>query len=250
MRALLFLLCTVTILATGCGSKVGGKPGKDGLTRTTKASKVVKGMEANAFETDYLEGSARIDLESEKLNIGGTGTIRLERDKAIWMSVKKFGFEGARVLIRPDSFFVLNRLNGDYTAEPLSYVERKYQIPADFNLLQKIILGNAVFFTRDLELTQNGDVYELSGEDSRYATSYLVDGASFKLQQMDLRESGSDRKITILNKDFRTVEAAKQEFAYGRTVRVNSTESGRAMIEMNFRKVELDGPLQMPFPFR
>ena len=145
MRFLLLLLSAATLLTSGCGTVARGKDGKDGLTNTTKVSRVVKGMEANAFEAKFMEGSARINLESDKLNIGGTATIRLERDKAIWVSVKKFGLEGARALIRPDSFFVYNRLSGDYTAEPLSYIKEKYQVPAEFDLLQKIVLGNAIF---------------------------------------------------------------------------------------------------------
>ena len=247
MRLLLLVLPSLLLVA---GCSVRGKDGVDGLTRTTKAPRVVKELSKNAFATEFLEGSARIKLESDELNVGGTATIRLERDKAIWMSVKKFGFEGARALIRPDSFFVYNRLKGEYTAEPLSYIEEKYQVPAEFDLLQQIILGNAIFFTRDLDLKSNGDRYELSGQDSRYATAYVVDGRGFKLERMDLEEVGKGRRVTILNSDFQPVEGAEQTFAHERTVRVSSDDDGDALVEMSFSRVRLGGPLEMPFKNR
>lgn len=210
----------------------------------------MKSMEKNAFATQYLEGSARIKLESEKMNIGGTATIRLDRDKAIWMSVKKFGLEGARALIRPDSFFVYNRLNGDYTAEPLTYIEEKYNLPARFDLLQEIILGNAVFFTRNLQMESAGNFYELNGQDTRYKTAYVVDARDYHLQRMNLEELGTDRRVNIINEDFQAVEGTPQQFAYGRTVMIDSPDSGEALVEMNFTKVKLSGPLDMPFKRR
>lgn len=219
----------------------------DGFTRTKKAARVVKGLEQNAFDTEWLEGSARINVESEKLNIGGSATIRLEKDKAIWVSVKKFGLEGARALVRPDSFFVYNRLTGETIAEPLSFIEEKYQVPARFDLLQEIVLGNAVFFTRKLDLTTEGETYRLSGSDQGYATNYAVNGRGLLLEEMALRELASGREVSIQNDDFRDVKGGKNRFAHDRTVRIDSKETGEAKVVLNFSKVSLNGPLKMPF---
>lgn len=245
---ILFFLSLAVFIATGC--KTGGtdgRPGLDGNDRRNKASQVIKGMEKNAFVTKYLEGSARIKLESEKMNIGGTATIRLEQDKAIWVSVKKFGLEGARALIRPDSFFVYNRLTGDYTAEPLSYIETKYNLPARFDLLQEIVLGNAVFFTRNLKMKSDDNYYELTGEDTRYKTAYVVDARGYRLQRMNLEEIGSDRRVSILNEDFQSLAGNDHPFAHGRTIMIDSPDSGEALVELSFSRVKLSGPLDMPF---
>lgn len=205
-------------------------------------------MEENAFTAEFMEGKARVKIESRKYNIGGTATIRLERDKAIWMSVKKFGIEGARALIRPDSFFVINRLSGEYTAEPLQYIEKKYKVPARFDLLQEIVLGNAVFFNKDLTLAQEGETYTLNGRDTRYATQYRVDGRGFKLQEMELTELAQERTLRIQNADYRATEQSEQpDFAHSRTVLIDAEATGPAKLEMSFTKLGFDGPLSMPF---
>ncbi len=254
MRILLFFLTfTVLTLASACNKKiVDGIDGRDGLATTSKAGKIIKGLEDNSFDTEYLEGSARVKLESRDFNIGGTATIRLHKDKAIWMSVKKFGFEGARALIRPDSFYVINRLTGVYTAEPLSYIEAKYKIPARFDLLQEIVLGNAVFFTRDLELQTEGETYTLSGQDGRFATKHVVDGRGFKLLEMTLNELAQDRTLSINNADFRKAPGKEDEpdFAFERTVRINAEATGPAKLDLIFNRLNFSGPLAMPFQRR
>lgn len=250
MRTLLLLAFAVLTLASACNKKIiGGKDGRDGLSIASKAGKVIRGLEDNNFDTEYLEGSARVKLESRDLNIGGTAIIRLHKDKAIWMSVKKFGFEGARALIRPDSFFVINRLNGDYTAEPLSYIEAKYKIPARFDLLQEIILGNAVFFTRNLKLQTEGETYTLYGQDGRFATKHVVNGRGFKLMEMTLNELAQGRSLKINNADFRKAPGKEDapDFAFERTVRIDAEATGPAKLDLTFNRLKFSGPLAMPF---
>lgn len=247
MRILLFAALLLT-LGSACNRAVGGRDGRDGVSSTSKASKVIRELENNSFSTEFLEGKARIKVESQDFNIGGTAIIRLERDKAIWVSMKKFGFEGARALIRPDSFFVVNRLNGDYTAEPLSYIEEKYKIPARFDLLQEMVLGNAVFFSKDLELQTEGETLQLTGRDNRFATEHRVDARGYKLLGMTLTELAQNRKLMIDNADFRAVEGltGQPDFAHQRIITVDAgKQSGK--FELEYTKLTFSGPLAMPF---
>jgi len=257
MRIFFLFVFVLLVLASACNKKVSDSStstgeGSSATALSGKSSQVVKGLEDNTFDTEYLEGSARVQLESEKINIGGNAIIRLHKDKAIWMSVKKFGFEGARALIRPDSFFFINRLNGDYTAEPLSYIETKYQIPARFDLLQEIILGNAVFMTRNLELETVGDTYTLTGRDNRYATRHVVDANGFKLMEMSLKELAQDRTVTITNADFRKAAGRENQpdFAHQRRVNIEAEATGPASLELSYNRLNFSGPLAMPFDRR
>ncbi len=247
MRLVLFAL-SVLLLAAGCNKKMRGEDGRDGISISRKSSKVIRGLEDNRFSAQYLEGKARVKVESEQFNIGGTAVIRVERDKAIWIAVKKFGFEGARALIRPDSFFVINRLNGDYTAEPLSFIEERYKIPARFDILQEMVMGNAVFFSKDLDLATEGESYILTGKDNRFATRHVVDARGYKLKEMELTELAQNRKLSIRNQNFQRVEGAadQADFAYDRTITIDAgKQSGK--FELNFSRLNFSGPFSMPF---
>ncbi|MTB49580.1 DUF4292 domain-containing protein [Lewinella sp. W8] len=248
IRTVFLLLGGLLLTASACNKKMRGEDGRDGLTKTNRVSRVLDALDDNRFDTEWLDARARIKVESPKLNIGGTAYIRLEKDKAIWMSVKKFGIEGARALIRPDSFFVINRLQGEYTAEPLSYIEEKYKVPARFDLLQEIVLGNPVFFFRDLEMTTEGENYQLSGRDRRYATNYVIDGRGMRLTDMKLEELAQNRKLSISNGNYLRIEGLDQpDFPHQRSVVIESEATGRAKMDMEFTKLSFSGPLNMPF---
>ena len=66
----------------------------------------------------------------------------MKKDSVIWMQVKKLGVEASRVLIRPDSFFIIYRLDRKYERGALSDFEEYHDISIQFDKLQDLIFGN------------------------------------------------------------------------------------------------------------
>jgi hypothetical protein len=95
------------------------------------------------FAPEWMEGKCQLQMETEGSNLSGQGIIRVRRDSAIWVSLRKLGFEVGRALILKDSFFYLDRLNNVFEAHPISFIKEKYQLPGDFLHLQALLLGNA-----------------------------------------------------------------------------------------------------------
>ncbi|CAH1002280.1 hypothetical protein LEM8419_03199 [Neolewinella maritima] len=252
MRLSLLALLAVLLFAN-CSRKTTGAvtDGTKAPTGKLRLAQVLRTIDDNRSAPEWMDAKARVDLDSEKLNIGGTAYIRLHRDEAIWMSVKKFGFEGARALIRPDSFFLYNRLEGEYIAEPLSYIEEKYKIPARFDLLQEIFFGNAVFLTDDLEIGRADDgAIRLTGRSREFATQYYIDPVTYRPQLMELQELGQDRSLSVMNTDYSEIEGVRQTFPRGRLVAVDGGKEGTARMEMEFTDVSFSGPVAMPFEMR
>lgn len=246
---LYLLVFSLLLFASACSKRVVDTASADKVkpAKKLRVAQVLQAIADNSATTEWLDAKARVKLESEQLNIGGTATIRLHRDKAIWMSVKKFGFEGARALIRPDSFFLYNRLNNEYTAEPLSYIEEKYKIPARFDLLQEVVMGNPVFFTDDLRLQADGNNLRLSGHDERFVTDYRIMAGTYRLSAMELQEVDQNRKLLVTNEDYQEVSGLAQPFAFVRDVAVDGGSAGKARMEMSFSSVAVGQPVSMPF---
>lgn len=250
MRYLLpFLL--FSLLVSACKPKKDtGTPAGDGISTLSEAELIARRMADARFVTDWMDARANLRLESPEMNVSGNAYLRLEKDKRIWVSVKKFGFEAARALITPDSFFVINRLQGEYTAEPLSYVERTYKIPARFDLLQNIILGNPIILSRNLAVeTTVENQYHLSAQDSRWASDYWANTSTFYLEQMKLREITENRILQIFMDDFQET-GGNRPFPFGREIEIESPATGLARIKLDFTRIELAGPVDMPFDKR
>ena len=137
------LVLFALILVASCGTKkkvVIKKEDRD------KPEVLFEEMIQNQINADWLEGKVKVRYSDKYQNLRGSGTIKMRKDSVIWMNVKALGFEVGRVLITKDSIFALMRLQRQYIAESLDYVERSYNMPADLGLIQNLILGNPLFF--------------------------------------------------------------------------------------------------------
>lgn len=63
-------------------------------------------------------------IESDKLNQSVGGTLRMQRDHQVQLSLSKFGIEGARIVFTPDSVIVLDRINKRYFKDTYAVLNR------------------------------------------------------------------------------------------------------------------------------
>ena len=96
------------------------------------------------FAPEWMEGKCQLQMASEGSTVSGQGIIRVRKDSAIWVSVRKLGFEVGRALILKDSFFYLDRLNNVFEAHAISFIKEKYQLPGDFLHLQALLIKDSV----------------------------------------------------------------------------------------------------------
>ncbi|WP_020537833.1 DUF4292 domain-containing protein [Lewinella cohaerens] len=201
----------------------------------------------NQVQAEWLNGSARLSFDDGDMSIGGTATIKMQKGKAIWMSVKKFGFEVARAMVTPDSLFILDRFNKEYAAEPISYISERFKLPADLAMLQQILLGNPVFLTQytpKSSMEENILRWSAEDEDARNDFWFLLPG--YQLDRMEVQQGGNARSLAIQLLDYQDA-GTNRDFSYLRKIAVNSRETGKADIEIEFTQVELNVPTNIDF---
>lgn len=119
MKKTLFLLILLATL-TGCSSLRGDgdayRPGEP-LSVTARLS-------------------ASFHIADNEKGVGGM--LRMRRDQIIILSFTKFGIEGARVIFRPDSVLVLDRLHKRYATMEYAQIGRLFSTasPLDFGKIQ------------------------------------------------------------------------------------------------------------------
>lgn len=237
-------LCCVLLVAA-CGTS----------KRATKATKIKEAtpqaildrLVRQQVQAEWMDARANVDLDSESMRVGGTLLVKARKDSIIWLSVKKFGFEVARAQISQDSVYILDRINKEYAAEPLSYLEQRYQLPARFELLQQLLFGNPVFFSRSFELEADEQHYILKGSSSNWTSAYFVQPNSFRLDRMELAQTANQQRLDVLLEDYQEAPGKGKEFSYLRRLLIDSEETGEAQIELAFTKVEFDAPTEIRF---
>ncbi|NRB64494.1 MAG: DUF4292 domain-containing protein [Saprospiraceae bacterium] len=228
---------------------VGCNTSKKGVTRdkSVSAEAVIVELTQNEIQASWLDAKAKLSYDDGDMSVRGTANIRLQKDTLIWMSVKKLGFEVARLQVTTDSVYVLDRINSMYGIFDLGYLEKTYNLPADFQLLQTVILGNAWFPDRTNPTVQSTpEAFILSEKTPMRQLSYRIHSSTFRLEEMSVAEPLTNRSVRLqLGKYLPTSD--KQLFAYFRTLKIESPETGSISMEMEFSDVTLNEPKRTRF---
>jgi len=77
--------------------------------------------------------------------------FRMEKDSAMWVSiVAALNIEAFRVLIRPDSIIILDKLNKTVQRKPFGYLQSITKVPFDYPTLENLIVGNPVYLEKEV----------------------------------------------------------------------------------------------------
>lgn len=197
-------------------------------------------------KADWLTGKMKVSFDNNGQQQKAFSTLKMRKDSVIWMNVKKLGIEGARVQITPDSVYLIDRINGQYSVKGLDFITKKFNLPANFSMLQNFLLGNPVFFTRDLTAANDDLNYQLLGETERLTTQYWLNSIAYQLTKMYVVDKKDNRKLIAQFSDYRSLNE-KQQFAYFRDIDVDSTEMGKVKVQFEFTEVKLDEPTTIRF---
>lgn len=240
----ILLIISAVLLFASCGP--GRKVSKTDLKANTPEA-MLKLMAARKIDVQWMEGKAKLDLSDGSQSIKVNAVIRLKKGEWVWISIKKFGIEAGRALIRKDSAFIINRLQNEYYAEPLSYIEKTYGVPADLEALQNIFLGNPVFLkTADFQLEESPEHYRLSGQGGGMESRFQVNKADLTLAQMELEDPQKLQWVRYSLSNYGEL-AGNRKFSYLRLLELNSPTSGKMSAGIEFSDVEINVPTNNTF---
>lgn len=245
MKSSYFLLILLLlVIGTGCKSPAFlGKKAK----KNSSAEALVEHLVKNQVQAEWMYAKGRVRYDDKYQGFGATATIQLRKDSVLWMNIKKFGLEVARVQITPDSIYILDRFNNEYYIEGLDYLEKSYNLPANFATLQAIMLGNPVFFNPKTLTAERKDIFvQLKGQSDRFESQYVLDATSLLLRSMSFGELQTNRQLDYELEDYRQT-ADKQNFSYIRKLDLDSEETGKSSLEIKLNKVEFDVPKSIRF---
>jgi len=196
----------------------------------------------------YTTFSAKIDVDY----IGGDGkkesvnaNLRMYKDSIIWISVTGlFGIEGLRAYITHDSIKVINKLDKEYTARSVFYLQDLTGLPLDLQSVQDLIIGNPVFLDSNI----------VSYSRSANSVSLLYIGEWFKnlLTLTDGKLSHSKLDDTDINRN-RTCDLSYDDYEnkkgmnFSAKRRITVSEKSKLDIRLDFKSYNFNETLSFPF---
>ncbi len=197
-----------------------------------------------SFNTLSIRAKANLQIDNEENN--ANMSIRIEKDKAIWISVTAVaGLEIARVLITPDSLKIINRIENTYTRKPFGYVYDFANKELNFNSLQSIFAGNAMpeFLNDKSTVSASGKSSVLSGSLGSliYALTF---NENLRVTEMNVKDDNAKQSLHIVYKDF--VSVSQQRIPQSVNIKSSAVDKNIA-IDLKYTRVNVNVSVDLPF---
>jgi hypothetical protein len=152
-------------------------------------------MKKNQFRYKTLSLKFNAEVQSGEETNSFSGNIYIVKDTTIWISIQKLGMEAFRMLIKPDSVKMLDRINKVYMAGDYFVLNRMLNSNFDFDLLQALFTGN------------DTDHYETAGfVTEKINDTYILSNKNRKKQAGGSFSESMDQKIMIRAGDYKIVK--------------------------------------------
>lgn len=228
----------------------GNIPGQDSVLNAEKKA-LIDGLMPlwnNRITYNTFSGKAKVHYEGKGDKHDFAATIRMEKDKKIWISVVALGlFEAARALITPDTVIVIDRIHKEVRIVPFKDAGKLLPVAVEFSTLQGLIIGDALHASADrpTDATSFGGGISLDVKTDQYEQHLTYNKADSTIRQQQLKING-DKSPQILMQygDYETV--SDRRFAKSRVINIQDS-TGQHYIDMQFNKMEFDQSLDFSF---
>lgn len=252
----------VLIFTSSCRTKkVVESPESTVKLKGSEVIQVFDSVMAKEFTFHYLSTKANVSYTDKS---GETNSfdinLRMNKDSAIWISITPLlGIEVARVLIRPDSVFILDRLHKTVMRRNFNYFEEWLRARANFDMIQSVLIGNyfqymekekikslydeqPYFILSTLNKRQVRRASEEKDPSKPVTQDFWIDG-NYRIAKSRITDDPKNRNIEANYKNFTEVSGG----LFPNSLIVTVASGSPTIIKVEYTKVESEETMQMPF---
>ncbi|CAM3358093.1 DUF4292 domain-containing protein [Aequorivita lipolytica] len=238
LHYLLFLL-----MLASCG---GAKKITD--IENASAKEVIAAHKAAAPNFKTLAGRVQLVYETDEKLQSITVSLRMEKDKNIWIKASVLGITIAKVLITPTSVSYYETIGKTYFEGDFALLGEWIGTPINFQQAQNLLLGQSIFTLNPSEYTatvfQNSFKIQPKQQMQNFIHSVFLNPKNFKIASETLSQPNDERLLSIRYGDYQTVG---DQF-FPSTILIDTSEKGlKTKIEMNYKKIDLNADVSFPF---
>lgn len=192
----------------------------------------------HAFDFISLNGKMSVSFNSQEQSNAFKVNLRMREDSAIWVSITPaLGIEAARVLLRRDSVFLIDKIKNRYYVGGYEALDTLLNYYAEFRVLENLLVGNPIEINPDEKYNTSveGLNYVLTTKTKRKLRKSIepiedLTGAyrmgvvqGRKLEKAKAKYDDEDlilKRYYIRPGDFKVVRAKIDDIAYGQSLKV------------------------------
>ncbi|TQD40818.1 DUF4292 domain-containing protein [Haloflavibacter putidus] len=199
------------------------------------------------FKTLYakLRGSYHTKDETQSIGV----SMRMEKDKAIWLSAKLAGIIPlAKVYITPERVQYYEKINGTYFDGDFALLSKWLGTDLDYDKVQNLLLGQSIYplEKNGYSISNSASGYQLKKEkeEAGLLIQFLLDPGNFTIKGTQLLNEEENKSLTLTYSEYKAV---KQQLLPKEINIIVNQAAKNTRINIQYRSVELDVPVDFPF---
>jgi hypothetical protein len=228
-------LVVLTVMLSGCNKKLRNIFSDD--------------LAVDRFEYQYMTAKAKLKYDDGEKSFSAGANIRMQRDSVIWISISPgLGIEAARVMVRPDSVFFIDRINKTYFVASIAQLSERYQFEFSFQMIESLLLGNLIYpYAREnLVKYETGKSYVQNKAGIEF-DNFIGDDTR-KLERLLVTDLETNSTISVNYSDFQLVGDDVLPFEIDTELEYQGEQKTTTAINIGYNKAEIeDKPIKFPF---
>ncbi|MDT0294613.1 DUF4292 domain-containing protein [Mesonia ostreae] len=235
----------LVLLFVSCGTK---KVVTGSVSENASVKNIIKAH--NNSEASFttlqarIKGSYKTEKEDQSISI----SMRMEKDKTIWLSAKLAGIIPlAKVYITPKRVQYYEKIDGTYFDGDFSLLSDWLGMELDFDKVQNLLLGQAIYPLEksELEMSFTETDYILKSEGkSLLETMFAIQSSNFRLKGQRLARESKQESVVIA---YDSYEEVRGEW-FPKKIKIIATQEGKStQIEVDYRQIDLNASVSFPF---
>ncbi len=245
MNRIFYLLSFFVILFNSCK---GTKVVTETKVKKLSAEKVISNHYNRFFNFETLNANVRVKYSDEKKSFSPIVSVRMEKDKVIWISAKILGITLAKALITPKKVSYYEKINNTYFEGDFKLLSEWLGTDLDFNKVQQMLLGQTLFNLREdkyvLEIANQKYKLQPKNQLKLFERLFLVNPNNFKMSSQQLKQPTENRNLTIDYLSYQKV--GNQDFPEEVAI-VALHENNKTTINLEYREVKFNPKVSFPF---
>lgn len=240
----IFVLILLSAFVISCGS---GRAKKGIATKNAEAAGIIAKHYENEPDFETLTARLRTVYQTEDKTQTVNLNFRMEKDKAIWISATVLGFPMAKAYITPSSVSYYEKIGKTYFEGDFSLLSDILGTPLDFEKLQNLLLGQAIYDlrTEEYEFSQTARGYQfLPVKNDLIKKMFLLNIGNLKAEAQQLAQEEENRSVTVTYAGYQEISG----IIFPRDIRIIANESAKSThIELTYRSLEINTDISFPF---
>lgn len=253
------IIVSLAIIISACNVK---KRASQTDCVSIKATELLEKIHQNTLMYSWY--SSKLDAKLTTANENNQdfkSSIRIRKDSAIWTSVKVMSIPVATSVISTDSVKALvKQPNKRYLLTEIDYLQKKFNISADYFTLQDLLSGRPIMLNKDKQyvvMCIDNELWLMShtekeaekamrkpNEADEYIIKYKINKETFLVEKIDATRINDFSRIIVNYDQFETIE---EQSIPTKTSAYFYSVKDTVQIDFSSSKIKLNEPFEMPF---